>query len=139
MNRPKRNRCQSLCAAGITLPMLTALLPMLMLLTGCDDKSPPSAFVVHNRSGQGLDHLVIVDAGPVLNYPKLENNERMSRKLPGNPELPRVVNVYWEDLNGRHHHQKIEVWQRVSSGYRGPVLLTLERSGSIRVTTTSSL
>ncbi|MEM1099250.1 MAG: hypothetical protein AAGH92_10740 [Planctomycetota bacterium] len=133
-------RCdRRLCAAGVTLLMLTVLLPMLMLMTGCEKGSAPSAFVVYNRSGDPLDHLVITDAGPVLNYPKLEKGERMARKLPGNAELPRVVNVYWKCLDGRSHHQKIEVWKRVSSGYHGPVLLTLERSGSIRVTTTSSL
>jgi hypothetical protein len=108
-------------------------------MVGCDEGDPPSAFVVHNRSGEQLGHLVIVDAGPVLNYAKLKDNETMTRKLPGNPDLPRIVNVYWEDGDGRSQHQKIELWKRINSTYRGPVKLTLERSGNIRVSKTSSI
>ncbi|MEM7577004.1 MAG: hypothetical protein AAF328_05960 [Planctomycetota bacterium] len=139
MKRPNLRCNRQMCATAITLLMLTVLLPMLMLLSGCDEGSAPSAIVVHNRSGDGLDHLVVVDAGPVLNYPKLDDNERKARKLPNNATLPREINVYWKCLEGRQHHQKIELWKTVSSGYHGPVLLTLERSGNIRVTKTSKI
>ncbi len=98
---------------------------------GADSGAP--GFTVHNDSGKQLGHLVITDAGPVLNFANLEHGEQLTRDIPRATELPKTINVYWEDHNGRHQHQRVEVWKRIPSTYAGTVKLTVNRNGMIKV------
>ncbi len=109
-------------------------LVILALLPGCGEMLSSPGYVVHNDTRHKIPHLVITDVGPVLNYSKLDPGETMKRQLP-NPEKyprPRSLNVYWEDHDGRSHHQRVDLWKHFADSYEGSVLLTVTRSGTIR-------
>lgn len=102
-------------------------------LSGCGPDADRPGFAVLNDSGKQLGHLVITEAGPVLNYNRLEHGEEISRDLPRAKELPRSVKVNWQDHEGKHHEQRIELWKHLPSSYNGTVRLTLDKHGTLRV------
>lgn len=103
------------------------------VLSGCGPEADRPGFAVLNDSGVELGHLVISEAGPILNYNGLDHGDEISRDLPRAKELPKFVKVHWQDHKGKHHEQRVELWKHLPSSYAGTVRLTLDRHGNIRV------
>ena len=103
----------------------------LLYAVGCGGADKPS-FTVKNESGALIEHLTIMEAGPVLNFAKLDHNDRLTRGFTAE-EMPRTIKVYWEDSEGKYHQSVVELWKHLPSSYRGGVKLTLNRNMTIRV------
>ncbi len=112
-----------------------ALLVMVGLLgvVGCGGKSDQPYFTIDNRSGKNIKHLVLFNAGPALNFRKLDANTSQRMRAVLKKGQPTEVVLTWELTDGELHHEKIQLTHELGLAYDGPVKFTIDRSMEVRV------